>query len=53
MEPDEWYKADELMDVLGLKATRTKELLRDLVSMRMLSDNGETKGRRYKRLENK
>ena len=53
MEPDEWYKADELMDVLGLKATRTKELLRDLVSMGMLSDNGETKGRRYKRLENK
>lgn len=44
-----WYKASELEDVLGVKETRTKELLRALVEEGKLIDNGATKGRCYKK----
>lgn len=49
MKPDIWYKANELAEVLGVKETRTKELLRALVSDEKLEDNGATKGTRYKK----
>ena len=49
MKPDIWYKANELGEVLGVKETRTKELLRALVSDEKLEDNGATKGKRYKK----
>ena len=49
MKPDIWYKANELVEVLGVKETRTKELLRALVSDEKLEDNGATKGKRYKK----
>ena len=49
MKPDIWYKANELAEVLGVKETRTKELLRALVSDEKLEDNGATKGKRYKK----
>lgn len=42
-------KANELTEVLGVKETRTKELLRALVSDEKLEDNGETKGKCYKK----
>ena len=41
--------ANELAEVLGVKETRTKELLRALVSDKKLEDNGATKGKRYKK----
>ena len=49
MEDDVWYKASELVDVLGVKETRTKTLLRALVEVGALVDNGAIKGRKYKK----
>ena len=49
MEDGVWYKASELVDVLGVKETRTKALLRALVGDDLLVDNGVTKGRKYKK----
>ena len=36
MQPNVWYKASELMNVLGVKETRTKELLRHYLLMKVL-----------------
>lgn len=49
MEDDVWYKASELADVLGVRETRTKALLRALVEDGLLVDNGAIKGRKYKK----
>ena len=49
MKDDVWYKASDLVEVLGVKETRTKELLRNLVAEGMLVDNAATKGRKYKK----
>ena len=51
MQPDVWYKASDLMNVLGLKETRTKELLRALIIAEKLVDDGTTKGKRYKKVD--
>ena len=50
MNTDVWYKASDLADVLGIKETRTKELLRSLVEDGLLTDNGVIKGRKYKKV---
>ena len=50
-EDDVWYKASELVDVLGVRETRTKALLRALVEDGLLVDNGAIKGRKYKKLK--
>ena len=50
MKTDVWYKARDLADVLGIKETRTKELLRSLVEDGLLMDNGVIKGRKYKKV---
>ncbi len=47
MENGKWYRSSDLMAVLGLKETRTKELLRRLVNMGKIVDDGATKGKRY------
>ena len=49
MEDDVWYKASELVEVLDVKETRTKALLRALVVQGLLIDNGVIKGRKYKK----
>ena len=49
MEAGRWYKANELTEVLGVKETRTKMLLRTLVADKKLEDNGVTKGRAYRK----
>ena len=49
MEEDVWYKASELVDVLGVRETRTKALLRALVEDGLIVDNGTIKGRKYKK----
>ena len=51
MQPDVWYKASDLMNVLGVKETRTKELLRALITAEKLVDDGATKGKRYKKAD--
>ena len=49
MVDERWYKANELTEILGLKDTRTKELLRKMVAMDLLEDNGATKGKTYRK----
>lgn len=49
MQPNTWYKATDLVDVVGVKITRTKELLRELIDEKKLEDDGATKGKRYKK----
>ena len=44
----EWHKTAEIADNLGLKDTRTKELLKELIALDKLIDNGKTKGKLYK-----
>ena len=52
MESGEWYRSSDFIEILGVKETRTKELLRRLVDTGKLVDNGATKGRRYQLAEN-
>ncbi len=48
MNDKEWHKTAEIIETLGLKETRTKELLKELVAMEELEDNGKTKGKMYR-----
>lgn len=42
------HKTSEIAENLGLKDTRTKELLKELVGFEKLVDNVKTKGKMYK-----
>ena len=44
MESDREYTADEVAGLIGLKGTRTKELLRELVAMDRIEGIGQTRG---------
>ena len=44
----EWHKTAEIAGNLGLKDTRTKELLKELIVLDKLIDNGKTKGKLYR-----
>ena len=44
----EWHKTAEIAGNLGLKDTRTKELLKELIAIDKLIDNGKTKGKLYR-----
>ncbi len=48
MVDGDWHKTAEIAENLGLKDTRTKELLKELVGLEKLVDNGKTKGKMYK-----
>lgn len=48
MADGEWHKTSEITEILGLKDTRTKELLKELVLLDKLVDNGKTKGKQYR-----
>lgn len=48
MDDDDWHKTAEIAEKLGLKDTRTKELLKELVGLEKLVDNGKTKDKMYK-----
>lgn len=48
MSDGEWHKTSEPIGILGLKGTRTKELLKELVTLDKLVDNGKTKGKLYR-----
>lgn len=50
MKPDTWYQAKEFCDILGVKDSRTRELLRELAAARRIEDDGATKGKRYRLL---
>lgn len=48
MADREWHKTSEIAKNLVLRDTRTKELLKELVGLGKLVDNGKTKGKMYK-----
>ena len=48
MADNEWHKTTEIAGILGLKDTRTKELLKELIVLDKLIDNGKTKGKLYR-----
>ena len=48
MDDGNWHKTAEIAVNLGLKDTRTKELLKELVGLEKLVDNGKTKGKMYR-----
>ena len=50
MQFDRWYKASDISQLLGVKETRTKELLKGLVAVGKLMDDGATKGKQYKKI---
>lgn len=50
MEEDTWYKVTDFIDILDVKERRIKNILRELVEDGKLIDNGVTKGKRYKKV---
>ncbi len=50
MEEGKWYKAGEFVDVLGVKETRTKEILRLMVELGKLETDKATKGKSYSKV---
>ncbi len=49
MEPGKWYRTNEFMDMLGVKETRMRTLLRELVASHYLEEDGTTKGKKYRK----
>ena len=47
METGREYKADEIAEIIGLKSSRTRELLKMLVDDNKLDIIGNKKNRRY------
>ena len=43
-----WHKTSEIAEKLGVGTTRTKVLLKELVTLNRLLDNGKTKGKMYR-----
>lgn len=48
MNDKEWHRTSEIIDLLGIKETRAKELLKELIVFEKLEDNGKTKGKMYR-----
>lgn len=49
MKPGVWYQASEFIDILDVKESRMKILLRELVAAQRLEDDGATKGKKYRK----
>lgn len=50
MQPDVWYKASEFENVVHVKESRIKELLKDMVEQGLIESSGSTKGKQYRKL---
>lgn len=50
MQPNEWYKVSEFEAVVGVKESRIKILIRDLVEQGLLESKGSTKGKMYRKV---
>ncbi len=50
MNDDKWYPMTTISEILDLKPSRTKELLKMLTDSSLIEDNGQIKGRKYKRI---
>ena len=49
MDNNRWYKAKEIEELLGVKERRARELLRELLALGMVIDDGTTKGKKYQK----
>ena len=49
MESDREYRVVEIADFLGIKETRARELIRELIRLEKISAVGQNKGRRYRK----
>ena len=49
MQPDTWHKASEFENVVGVKESRIKALLKDMTEQGMIVSIGSTKGKMYKK----
>ena len=43
------YPLSELSEVLGVKETRTKQIIKDLIEQNLIISIGSTKGKKYKK----
>ena len=50
MKPDREYKIAEIAEFLGVKETRTRELVRELIQLKKIEASGKNKGRRYRKI---
>ena len=50
MQPDIWYKASEFETVAGVKESRIKVLLKDMLEQDLIESTGSTKGKMYKKI---
>ena len=48
MESDREYRIAEIAELLGVKETRARELMRELIRLEKIEATGKNKGRRYK-----
>ena len=48
MEPDREYRIVEIAEFLGVKETRARELVRELIRLKKIDATGKNKGRRYR-----
>ena len=49
MEPDREYRIAEIAESLGVKETRARELMRELIRLQKIDATGKNKGRRYRK----
>ena len=49
MEPDREYRIAEIAEFLGVKETRARELMRELIRLQKIDAMGKNKGRRYRK----
>ena len=49
MEPDREYRIAEIAEFLGVKETRARELVRELIRLKKIEATGKNKGRRYRK----
>ena len=49
MQPDTWHKASEFENVVGVKESRIKVLLKDMTEQGLIESAGSTKGKMYRK----
>ena len=49
MDPDREYRIGEMAEFLGVKETRARELIRELIRLDKIEATGKNKGRRYRK----
>ena len=51
MQTGTWYKASEFETIAGVKKSRIKVLLKDMIEQGLMESAGSTKGKKYKKLD--